>query len=137
MRRLVVAAATALLLLTAACRSVSTPACRPTEVASVMDSLYFGTAKPDGGAVSAEDWQRFLAEVITPRFPDGLTAWNAAGQWRDGEGELQRESSYVLSVVHPDTAEQERAVVEVIAGYKAEFQQEAVLRVRSPTCVSF
>ena len=102
-----------------------------------MESLYFGTAKPDGGVVSAEEWQAFLEQVITPRFPDGLTAWSAAGQWRDGEGELQRESSYVLSVVHPDSPEQERAVAEVITLYKEQFQQEAVLRVRSPTCVSF
>jgi hypothetical protein len=127
----------AALFLAAACRSPLVPTCRRTEVASVMDSLYFGTAKPGGGTVSAEDWQAFLAEVITPRFPDGLTAWNAAGQWRDGNGTLQRESSYVLSVVHPDTPELERSIEEVIARYKSQFGQESVLRVRSPTCVSF
>lgn len=128
---------TAVLLLAPACRTPLAPACRPTEVASVMDSLYFGTGKPDGGVVSAEQWQAFLAEVITPRFPNGLTAWSAAGQWRDGSGELQRESSYVLSVVHPDSPEQERAVAEVISLYKQRFEQEAVLRVRSATCVSY
>jgi hypothetical protein len=122
---------------TGSCRTPLAPVCRSTEVASVQESLYFGTSIPGGGAVSAEQWQAFLEQEITPRFPAGLTAWNASGQWRDGHGELQRESSYVLLVVHPDTPEQERAVEEVLALYKERFRQEAVLRVRAPTCVSF
>lgn len=34
--------------------------------------------------VSDEDWRAFLAAEVTPRFPDGLTVIDAAGQWRDG-----------------------------------------------------
>jgi hypothetical protein len=103
-----------------------------------MDSLYFGTAFSTGeGSVTEEHWQQFLGEVITPRFPDGLTAWAAAGQWRNGAGELQREDSYVLHVVHPDDQRSETAVREVIDAYKSRFRQEAVLRVRTDTCISF
>lgn len=101
-----------------------------------MDSLYFGTAMP-GGSVSRADWQKFLAEVITPRFPDGLTAWGSAGQWRNAAGELQKEESYVLHVVHGDEAEHDMAVRDIVEAYKTRFQQEAVLRARTPTCVSF
>jgi hypothetical protein len=101
-----------------------------------MESLYFGTAMRTG-RVTAAQWQQFLAEVITPRFPDGLTAWAAAGQWRNPSGELQKEDSYVLHVVHAEDQRFERAVLEVIDEYKTRFEQQSVLRVRSPACVSF
>jgi uncharacterized protein DUF3574 len=50
---------------------------------------------------------------------------------------IEREASHVLHLVHPDTEESELAVSEVMSKYKAEFQQEAVLRVRSSACMSF
>ena len=101
-----------------------------------MESLYFGTAKADGHVTQVQ-WQQFLADVITPRFPDGLTAWAAAGQWRDPSGELHKEDSYVLHVVHPEDQRFEKAVREVIGEYKTRFDQQAVLRVRTATCMSF
>ena len=116
--------------------AITTAKCRSGEQSAIMESLYFGTATPTG-QVSREDWQQFLSDVITPRFPDGLTAWAAAGQWRNSSGELQREDSYVLHVVHPDDQGFESAVREVIDEYKARFDQEAVLRVRTATCISF
>jgi hypothetical protein len=101
-----------------------------------MDSLYFGTARR-GGEVSPEDWRQFLAAVVTPRFPDGLTSWTAAGQWRDASGGLQRESAYVLYIVHLDARRDDVAIAEVVRLYKERFEQQAVLRVRTPACVSF
>jgi hypothetical protein len=120
-----------------ACASSSPPHhCRAGEQPALMDSLYFGTNMPDG-RVSPEDWQRFLAEEITPRFPEGLTSWSAAGQWRNGAGELEKESSFVLHVVHPDTPQTDEAIVEVMNTYKSRFRQEAILRVRSAACISY
>jgi len=124
-------------LLLASCASVPPyTICRTGEQKAVMDSLYFGTAMP-GGRVTAEDWQSFLAEVITPRFPEGLTAWAAAGQWKDATGGLQKEDSYVLHLIHGDTGEADRSIHEIVTSYKERFHQEAVLRVRSPACMSF
>jgi len=111
-------------------------ACRAGEEPAIVESLYFRTAIPGGGRVSNDDWQRFLAETITPRFPDGLTAWAAAGQWRNPAGELFKEDSYVLHVVHKDEPRYDAAVREVIAVYKSSFRQEAVLRVRTASCMS-
>jgi hypothetical protein len=34
----------------------------------------------------------------------GLTNWAAAGQWQSPAGELHKEDSYVLHVVHKDEA---------------------------------
>ena len=133
----VIALAAAVATLVVGCATApATNACRADEQSAIVDSLYFGTAMPSG-QVSAGDWQQFLAEVITPRFPEGLTAWSAAGQWRNPAGELQKEDSYVLHVVHKDEAKYEAAVHEIVDAYKSRFQQEAVLRVRTATCISF
>jgi len=43
----------------------------------------------------------------------------------------------VLQIIHPDDALSETSVAEIVAAYKAAFQQEAVLRVRDSICVSF
>ena len=97
--------------------------------------LYFGTAKP-GGSVSSEEWSAFLAQVVTPRFPAGLSVWPASGQWQSADGSITKENSFVLSLVHAQDEATERAIQAVIAQYKSQFQQEAVLRVKSYACTS-
>lgn len=97
--------------------------------------LYFGTEKPTG-YVTPEDWAEFLSEIVTPRFPNGFSAWQASGRWRSASGEVSREPSYVLNLVHPDDAVPNKAVQEIIASYKMRFRQEAVLRLKAYTCMS-
>ncbi len=102
----------------------------------VNESLYFGTDKP-GGAVTGAQWQAFLDASVTPRFPAGLSVWQAAGQWKSNAGPIVRETSYVLNIVHAGTATAHAALDAIASEYKARFQQEAVLRVRTAACVSF
>jgi hypothetical protein len=130
------AAALAISLALSACAPLQAPRCANGASSAVDDTLYFGTATP-AGVVVADDWARFLDSVVTPRFPQGLSVSQAAGQWRGADGATVRESTHVLRLVHPDDAASERATTEIVADYKARFRQEAVLRVRSSTCVSF
>jgi len=102
---------------------------------AVQELLYFGTETPCGH-VTPEAWTQFLGQIVTPRFPDGLSAWQASGQWRSASGKVIREPSYVLSLVHPDDVAPSKAVQEIITSYKTRFRQEAVLRVKSHTCMS-
>ena len=127
----------ALLLLVslASCVTMNVAPCSGDGQLAVQEWLYFGTEKPTGH-VTPEDWAQFLGEIVTPRFPSGFSAWQASGQWRSAAGEVMREPSYVLSLVHPDDAVPSQAVQEIIASYKMRFQQEAVLRAKSYTCVS-
>jgi hypothetical protein len=105
---------------------------------SVMacDLLYFGLATPRGEVTEAQ-WQSFLDEIVTPRFPAGLTSWEAKGQWRGQDGSLVRERSKVLQIVHPPSREGEAALGEIIAEYKRRFQQESVMRIWTVVDVSF
>jgi Protein of unknown function (DUF3574) len=119
-----------------ACSSTFIVRCKDGHQLAIHDSLYFGTAKPNG-VVSTEDWARFLEKTVTPRFPRGLTSSRASGQWRGSDGEIVREDAHVLQLLHPDDAPTEKAIRELVDTYKTQFQQEAVLRIRSHTCASF
>lgn len=58
--------------------------------------LFFGLTDSNGEVIAEEEWQDFLRDVITPRFPGGLTILDAHGQWQPPSGDLHRESTRVL-----------------------------------------
>ena len=99
----------------------------------VVERLYFGRHSADTLIVTDSAWAVFVTEVVTPRFPAGLTVWSATGQWRGSDGSIQREPSFVLELVLPDRAhDTDAAIAAIVAEYKRRFRQEGVLRVRMP-----
>jgi hypothetical protein len=119
----------------AGCAGLSNPRCAAGLQAQVAEHLYFGQAMPDG-QVSAAAWQAFLDAEVSPRFPQGFSAWPVAGQWRSASGALVREPSHVLNIVHEDSAAVRAAIGQIMQAYKLRFQQEAVLRVQTQACVA-
>jgi hypothetical protein len=99
-------------------------------------TLYFGLTRP-AGSVSEAEWQTFLREDVTPRFPDGLTVWEADGQWRRPDGSIGRERAKVLLLVHEDSSSVRAALGEVVGRYKRAFQQESVLWETARVCAAF
>jgi hypothetical protein len=97
--------------------------------ARVSDRLYFGR-KHANGIVSETEWAGFLADVVTPRFPQGLTVWAADGQWRDSAQRINREPTFVLEVVHPAQPSADAALKAIVAEYRSRFTQESVFWVR-------
>jgi hypothetical protein len=90
----------------------------------VSDRLFCGLSIPTGGTVTQPELDRFIEEVVTPRFPQGFTVWRAKGQWNGGNEEVM-----VLEIVHPNDPAQAKAVAEIATAYRTRFHQEAVLRV--------
>jgi len=103
--------------------------------AQLRTTLYFGLARPKG-SVSELEWQVFLRDEVTSRFPDGLTVWDADGQWRNTAGSIDHENSKVLLLVHPDTAAARASVQGVIERYRKTFDQESVLWETARVCVT-
>lgn len=103
--------------------------------AQLRTTLYFGLARPKG-SVSELDWQMFLRDEVTSRFPDGLTVWDADGQWRNTGGTIDHENSKVLLLVHPDTPTARASVQGVIDRYRKTFEQESVLWETARVCVA-
>lgn len=99
--------------------------------------LFFGMQIPTGGQVSATQWQEFVAGQIAPRFPDGFTIMEAEGQWKGENGDVVREPSHVLLLIHSGEPDIDRKVEEIRAAYKRMFQQEAVLRIDARAKGSF
>ena len=98
--------------------------------------LFFGRSQGEVEMVSEEAWRAFLAEEVTPRFPDGLTVLDAAGQWREGSGAIVRERTKLLLVLTPPGEEAMRRTDEIADAYKRAFGQSNVLRVVTEACVS-
>jgi hypothetical protein len=103
----------------------------------VRSELYFGRERPTGGTVSEAEWGQFLAEHVTPRFPDGLTVLEAAGQYRDATGRIVREQSKVVVILHPGTPQTWGAIDEIRTIYKKLFDQESVLLLSSRARAAF
>ncbi|HEV3052355.1 MAG TPA: DUF3574 domain-containing protein [Longimicrobium sp.] len=103
----------------------------------IADRLYFGRSMLGGGTVSEDEWAAFLSDVITHRFPDGLTVWRARGQWKEADGAIQSEDVVVVEILHPASAQADAALEEIAREYKLRFRQESVLRVRTPAEARF
>lgn len=107
----------------------------------VRTELFFGTAKPDGSAVSDAEWEAFVDKEITPRFPDGLTVINGDGQWQGEDDVIVEERSKIVILLYPREAidESNAEIEDIRAAYERQFQQESVLRADDdrPVCTSF
>jgi hypothetical protein len=95
----------------------------------VVERVYFGMQYATGTVGEAE-WRAFVERVVTPRFPDGLTIYEASGQWRDAQGKIVHEPTRVVEIMHAEGAVPTRAIAEIAAAYKREYGQESVLVVR-------
>jgi hypothetical protein len=82
-------------------------------------------------------WRAFLAREVTPRFPDGLTVFDTAGQWRDAKTKaVVREPSKIVRIITAD-GEAQGKIAAIASAYKNQFSQDSVGIVTRPACVSF
>lgn len=116
----------------------------------VRSELYFGVgaehsmeaggvaSRPQDAPIGEAQWRDFLDREVTPRFPDGLTAFDARGQWRYRDAAAPtREKTKVLVILHEDTP-RHRADIEAIRdAWKQATGQESVLWSREKVEVSF
>jgi hypothetical protein len=109
--------------------------CGTSSAPQLRTTLYYALARPKGSVTELE-WQICLRDEVTRRFPDGLTVWEAEGQWRTPAGSIDHEQSKVLLLVHPDTAAARQSVLAVIEAYRKTFEQQSVLWESARVCVA-
>ncbi|HED3855165.1 DUF3574 domain-containing protein [Enterobacter soli] len=100
-------------------------------------TLYFGLSRPAGKDITGQEWQQFVDQDVTPRFRDGLTVFDARGQWLGNDGKVAREQSKALMLIHGKDAASEQNIEALRGIYKSRFAQESVMRVDQPVCVQF
>ena len=99
--------------------------------------LMFGRSVDGKLVVGEREWVRFLARVVTPRFPDGLSVVDAAGQYKTADGVIAHEPSKIVIIIAPDGAETQDRIAVIEAAYKKQFRQQKVVVVTRAVCASF
>ena len=99
--------------------------------------LYFGLSRAEGGTVTSAQWQDFMTDEVTPRFPAGLSVLDADGQWQNASGKVVHERSKMLVLIHPADIASETAIETIRNRYRERFHQESVLKVTAPAQVEF
>jgi hypothetical protein len=133
-----VKAALGVLLLLASCAAAPEPCPVGASPATIAEA-YFGRNVKTRAPVTEAEWARFMADTVTPAFPDGLTVLDGTGQWRNAAGQISREDSKVLLLVLPgqDKAAAAARLAPVTAAWKARFAQDSVLTVLRQGCAGF
>ena len=131
-------AALGVLLLLAGCAAAPEPCPVGASPATIAEA-YFGQNVKTRAPVTEAEWARFMADTVTPAFPDGLTVLDGTGQWRNAAGQISREDSKVLLLVLPgqDKAAAAARLAPVTAAWKARFAQDSVLTVFRQGCAGF
>lgn len=131
---------------TATTATLQGDAARPAAAAGwVRSELYFGVGAESGSSAREQTdviddsaWRAFLDKEVTSRFPDGLTVFDAYGQWQFRDAaEPNRLRTKVLVVLHENTA-QRRADIEAIRlAWKQKTNHQSVLWSQQAVDVSF
>lgn len=100
--------------------------------------LFFGMNIPGGGQVTNEQWEKFNDSIVSPRFPEGYTEWDAAGKWMDTETKQTiTENTKVLTFIGKKSRIRESLLDSVTQYYILQYKQQAVLRVDSKSRIKF
>jgi hypothetical protein len=127
--------AVALCTVLAGCASPRGESCAPPSHRMHRAELLFGAAFNDGKPIDNAAWQAFLDKEVTPRFPAGLTAYEAYGQWQRPDGRIEKSPSRVLVIWYE--GDRSSRIDAIREAYKTRFDQMSVMRVDSADCVSF
>jgi hypothetical protein len=138
------AAAVGVSLLLAGCVDPPPVCTAPAGHAMLVAELFFGRSiapayqRELGATVSDTQWAAFARTVLTPAFPDGLTAVDAHGQWRDPSSSvISREPATLVIVAAPDTDKTRQGLSNGIAQYRVQFHQQSVGLILRHECASF
>ncbi len=105
---------------------------------ALVATLLFGLGVPGRGPVTNDEWTAFMRDVVTPRFPEGLTVLDGNGQWRDpATGRISAAPSRVVLVATDDARSAPGKLADVADAYKTRFRQKSVGILLSPSCAAF
>lgn len=125
----------------------------PTERRHVVELLLGRDIGSEAGAtqklVSEADFEAFLNEVVTPRFPSGFTVIDMSGRYRSpSTGAMVQEPGKLLMIALDGASDRSSdrpkkwpadwiRVREVADAYRARFSQESVGLMSRTVCLAF
>jgi len=99
---------------------------------TLKTEIYLGLRSADGQAVPDQAWEAFVAEVVAPRFPEGLTILDARGR-SGASASLDRVK--VLVLVHPNSPDAQTRLAEIKTEFKERFGSARVFHTDQPVRV--
>lgn len=98
----------------------------------VKTEIYFGCNLPDGQQISLVAWAGFMDTVLTPRFPKGLTVYEAYGQMQHADGKIAKQSTWVVVILHAKDPVIDHAIREVTDAFRKQFNKAQVVTISTP-----
>jgi hypothetical protein len=80
--------------------------------------------------VEAQDWEKFVSEVVVPRFPEGLTVIEASGRSGSGPGSLN--PTRILVAVHPNSDDARNRLRDIKVEYRRRFAGTGIFHTDQP-----
>ena len=104
----------------------------------VRTELYYGAGMREERGDYKTVWNQYLDEIVTPRFPEGLTLIEATGQWRVKPGQKPRRSgTMILVLIHEATEDKLRKLDEIRSIWKERSGHRSVLKVTVPADIAY
>jgi len=104
----------------------------------LVAELFFGRNIRGRAPLGDAEWAEFAAQIVTPNFPDGFTAFDGNGQWRNpATGAIGHEPTKMLLVAAKRAPDLAPRLTAVIDAYKARFHQQSVGIITRDSCAAF
>jgi len=98
----------------------------------VKTEIYFGRDLPGGQEISRWAWADFMDKVLTRNFPKGFTVCEAYGQMQHADGRIEKQSTWVMAVVHPKDPAIDKAIQEIADAFRKQFNKAQVVCISTP-----
>jgi hypothetical protein len=110
----------------------------PAEQHMLVAELFFGRNVEGRQPLTDAEWTEFAEQTIAPNFPDGFTAFDGEGQWRNPlTGQIAGGRTKILLVAAKPEPDLSGRLSAVIDAYKAQFHQQSVGIITRDSCAAF
>lgn len=104
----------------------------------LVAELFFDRDIDGHGPLTEAEWATFVAEEITPDFPDGFTVFDGEGRWRNPRtGRIAGGRTKIVLIATTRSRDLPRRLAAVIDAYKTEFRQQSVGVITRDSCAAF
>ena len=94
--------------------------------------MYFSAYQGNDKAVTKQQWNTFMVNVIEPVFPKGFTVHDVYGQIQHSNGTIHRGQTHLLVVVSRRTSDLAKNVSLIFNSYHQQFPGVKTMSISMP-----
>lgn len=118
------------------CATVQTATCPMGQSRVRTAEVYFNRAPGGRLGVSEAAFRRFVADELTPRFPQGLTVLDGGPQWRGKANQALHDAAKVALIALPGDRDPSSQLEAVRGAYHSRFQLDSTVKIGDPVCAA-